>query len=40
MSEAAAALNNMRMYLARYFGKRVIILLDEYDTQKYEALSG
>ena len=31
-AEAAAALNNMSMYLARYYGRRVIILLDEYDT--------
>ena len=23
---------NMSMYLARYYGRRVIILLDEYDT--------
>ena len=36
-AEAAAALNNMSMYLARFFGKRVIILLDEYDTPMQEA---
>lgn len=36
-TEAAAALNNMSMYLARYYGKRVIILLDEYDTPMQEA---
>lgn len=37
-AEAAAALNNMSMYLARYYGRRVIILLDEYDTPMQEAL--
>ena len=36
-AEAAAALNNMSMYLARYYGRRVIILLDEYDTPMQEA---
>ena len=28
---------NMSMYLARYYGRRVIILLDEYDTPMQEA---
>ena len=36
-AEAAAALNNMSMYLARYYGRRVIILLDKYDTPMQEA---
>ena len=36
-AEAAAALNNMCMYLARYWHKNVIILLDEYDTPVQEA---
>lgn len=36
-AEAAAAFNNMSMYLARYYGRRVIILLDEYDTPMQEA---
>ena len=36
-AEAAAALNNMSMYLARYYGRRVIILLDEYDMPMQEA---
>lgn len=36
-AEAAAALNNMSMYLARYYGRKVIILLDEYDTPMQEA---
>lgn len=36
-AEAAAALNDMCMYLARYWHKNVIILLDEYDTPVQEA---
>ena len=36
-AEAAAALNNMSMYLARSAQKRVLILLDEYDTPMQEA---
>ena len=36
-AEAAAALNNMSMYLARYWRKNTIILLDEYDTPMQEA---
>lgn len=36
-AEAAAALNNMTMYLARQDRKRVVILLDEYDTPMQEA---
>lgn len=39
MSDAAAsaALNRMSGYLTRYYGKNVIILLDEYDTPMQEA---
>ena len=36
-AEAAIALNNMSMYLARYWKKNVLILLDEYDTPMQEA---
>ena len=36
-AEAVAALNNMSMYLSRYYGKKAIIFLDEYDTPMQEA---
>ncbi|MDE7353798.1 MAG: ATP-binding protein [Acetatifactor sp.] len=36
-SEAAYSLKNLSGYLSRYYGKRVIILLDEYDTPLQEA---
>lgn len=34
---AAVAVNYMSDYLSRYYGKKVIILLDEYDTPLQEA---
>ena len=34
---AQDALNNLSNYLSRYYGKKVIILLDEYDTPMQEA---
>ena len=34
---AQEALNNLSNYLSRYYGKKVIILLDEYDTPMQEA---
>ena len=39
MSEviASAAIHNLSNYLSRYYGKKVIILLDEYDTPMQEA---
>ena len=36
-TEAAIALHNLADYLSRYYGKKVIILLDEYDTPMQEA---
>ena len=36
-SEAAYSLKNLSGYLAGYYGKKVIILLDEYDTPLQEA---
>ena len=36
-SEAAYSLKNLSGYLSRYYGKKVIILLDEYDTPLQEA---
>ncbi|MCM1497468.1 MAG: ATP-binding protein, partial [Clostridium sp.] len=36
-AEAAFALHNLSDYLYRYYGKKVIILLDEYDTPLQEA---
>ena len=35
--EAQEALNNLSNYLSRYYGKKVIIILDEYDTPMQEA---
>lgn len=35
--DAAVAIHNMSKYLYRYYGKNVIILLDEYDTPMQEA---
>lgn len=35
--EAAVAVHKMAGYLMRYYGKKVIILLDEYDTPMQEA---
>lgn len=34
---AAMALHQLSIYLSRYYGKKVIILLDEYDTPMQEA---
>ncbi len=36
-SDAAVALQRLSSYLHRYYGKKVIILLDEYDTPMQEA---
>ena len=36
-NEASYALKSLSDYLCRYFGKKVIILLDEYDTPMQEA---
>ena len=36
-SDASLALNMLSDYLQRYYGKKVIILLDEYDTPMHEA---
>lgn len=36
-SDAAMALHQLSMFLFRYYGKKVIILLDEYDTPMQEA---
>ena len=36
-AEATLALNQLSLYLFRYYGKKVIILLDEYDTPMQEA---
>ncbi len=35
--DAALALNQLSGYLSRYYGKKVLILLDEYDTPMQEA---
>ncbi len=35
--EATLALHQLSLYLSRYYGKKVIILLDEYDTPMQEA---
>ncbi len=35
--DATLALNQLSSYLSRYYGKKVIILLDEYDTPMQEA---
>lgn len=35
--EATLALHQLALYLSRYYGKKVIILLDEYDTPMQEA---
>ncbi|MCI8429702.1 MAG: hypothetical protein HFI16_05520 [Lachnospiraceae bacterium] len=35
--DAAMFLNQLSEYLCRYYGKKVIILLDEYDTPLQEA---
>ena len=37
ITTASLALHNMSDYLSRYYGKKVIILLDEYDTPMQEA---
>ena len=37
---ASEALSNLSDYLMRYYGKKVIILLDEYDTPMHEAYVG
>ena len=36
-ADATIALNRLSDYLSRYYGKKVIILLDEYDTPMQEA---
>ena len=36
-SDISMTLNNLSNYLSRYYGKKVIILLDEYDTPMQEA---
>lgn len=36
-ADATLALNQLSLYLSRYYGKKVIILLDEYDTPMQEA---
>ena len=36
-ADAVIALNRLSEYLSRYYGKKVIILLDEYDTPMQEA---
>ncbi len=36
-TDATSALHNLSAYLGRYYGKKVIILLDEYDTPMQEA---
>lgn len=38
--QAATALQQLMKYLKRYHGKKVIILLDEYDTPLQEAYAG
>ncbi len=38
--DASMALHNLSDYLHRYYGKKVIILLDEYDTPMQEAFVG
>ncbi|QBE95275.1 hypothetical protein PMF13cell1_00796 [Blautia producta] len=38
--EASLAINRLSDYLYRYYGKKVIILLDEYDTPMQEAYIG
>ena len=38
--EAGAAIRQLSEYLCRYYGKKVIILLDEYDTPMQEAYMG
>ncbi len=42
MSDGTAyvAINRLCMYLEKYFGKKVILLLDEYDTPMQEAWTG
>ncbi|MCM1261860.1 MAG: ATP-binding protein [Butyrivibrio sp.] len=39
-TDATLALNQLSEYLCRYYGKKVIILLDEYDTPMQEAYVG
>ncbi len=36
-ADATLALNQLSLYLSRYYGKKVLILLDEYDTPMQEA---
>lgn len=36
-TEATLAIHHLSKYLSRYYGKKVIILLDEYDTPMQEA---
>lgn len=38
--EASLSLQQLSAYLCRYYGKKVIILLDEYDTPMQEAYAG
>ena len=39
-TEATFALNSLCMYLNRYYGKKVLLFLDEYDTPMQEAYLG
>ena len=39
-STAAASLRSLSDFLSRYYGKKVIVLLDEYDTPMQEAFEG
>ena len=36
-TEAVLSLHHLSDYMSRYYGKKVIILLDEYDTPMQEA---
>ena len=40
ISDAAMAIHQLTAYLQQYYGKKVIILLDEYDTPLQEAYVG
>lgn len=36
-AEASMALNDLCLYMSRYYGKKVVVLMDEYDTPMQEA---
>ncbi len=36
-TSAAMAIHQLSLYLSRYYGRKVIVLLDEYDTPMQEA---